>query len=281
MTPPTPTPGTLCEAFQHTAAIDPDSVGLRTVGDSRTLTWQTLAEEVRLMAAGLSRLGVRRGDAVALMMSNRIDFYPIDIAAQHLGATPFSVYNTLPANQIGQVLHNSGATVVLCEAQYVDTLRASGAAVQHLVIVDGRVDNALTLDDVRAFGQANSTFDFEGTWRAVQPNDVLTLIYTSGTTGDPKGVEITHGNMLAQATGVSQVLDFRFGDRITSYLPSAHIADRFTGLYAHEIFGTQITVVGDIKAIAQALPDCRPTIWGGCTPRLGQDQASYRAGHRR
>src|SRR5213078_4911632 len=65
-------------------------------------------------------------------------------------------------------------------------------------------------------------FDFERAWRAVQPDDVLTLIYTSGTTGPSKGVEITHANMLAECRAVASVLPVRPGARITSYLPSAH-----------------------------------------------------------
>lgn len=145
---------------------------------------------------------------------------------------------------------------------------SSGAAVEfveHVVVVDdaaaGANGNALTLEHVRQQGLADDRFDFDTSWRTVLPDDVLTLIYTSGTTGTPKGVEITHANLLAQASAVAQVLDLRFGDRITSYLPSAHIADRFTGLYALALFDVQVTVVHDIKRIAQALLDCRPTTW--------------------
>ena len=110
-------------------------------------------------------------------------------------------------------------------------------------------------------------FDFESTWRAVQPDDVATLIYTSGTTGNPKGVEMTHANLMFESYAVAEVLDWRFGDRMTSYLPSAHIADRWGGLYGQEVFGTQVTVVPDARAIAAALPDVRPTIWGA-VPRV-------------
>ncbi|MGH3595709.1 MAG: AMP-binding protein, partial [Mycobacterium sp.] len=90
-------PTTLPDAFQRTAAIDPDGVALRTPGDTQTLTWRDYAAQVRQVAAGLAGLGVGRGDTVSLMMANRIEFYPLDVGAQHVGATSFSVYNTLPA----------------------------------------------------------------------------------------------------------------------------------------------------------------------------------------
>ncbi|SER12210.1 Long-chain acyl-CoA synthetase (AMP-forming) [Streptomyces sp. yr375] len=260
-----PPPASVCEAFQRTAAVDPAAIALRTVAGTRTVTWRELADDVRVLAAGLAALGIRHGDTVALMMANRTEFYPLDLAVQHLGATPFSVYNTLAPAQLAHVLRNSASRMVVCEAKYLDTVLSCGTPVECVVVLDddeaAANAGALTLEHIRQQGLADDRFDFEATWRAVQPDDVLTLIYTSGTTGTPKGVEITHANLLAQGAGVAQVLDFRFGDRITSYLPSAHIADRFTGLYALALFGVQVTVVPDIKRIAEALLDCRPTIW--------------------
>jgi len=258
-------PATMCEAFQRTASIDPDAVALRTPGDTQTMTWREYAAQVRKVAAGLAGLGVRRGDTVSLMMGNRIEFYPLEVGAQHVGATSFSVYNTLPAEQLTYLFGNAGTKVAICEEQYVDRIRASGAAIEHIVCIDGSPAGTISVDDLYAAAPAD--FDFESTWRAVQPDDVVTLIYTSGTTGNPKGVEMTHTNLLFEGYGLDVVLGIQFGDRITSFLPSAHIADRMTALYAQEMFGTQITVVSDGRAIAAALPDVRPTVWGA-VPRV-------------
>ncbi|BCK58081.1 fatty acid--CoA ligase FadD11 [Nocardia wallacei] len=256
---------TLCAAFQHNAAQRPDAVALRSPGDADTLTWRQYADKVRAVAAGLSGLGVRRGDTVALMMANRIEFYPLEVGAQHLGATSFSVYNTLPAEQIAHVLTNSGARVVMCEAQYVDRLRASGMPLDHVVCVDEAPTGTISVAELMSSGAPD--FDFDGSWRAVRPDDVATLIYTSGTTGPPKGVETTHANLLFECYAVEEVLGIRFGDTITSYLPSAHIADRLTALYFQLVFGTQITCVDDPSRIGPALADLRPTIWGA-VPRV-------------
>ncbi|OBI29237.1 fatty acid--CoA ligase FadD11 [Mycobacterium sp. E2238] len=258
-------PATLCEAFQRSASIDPDAVALRTPGDTQTMTWSELAAQVRKVTAGLAGLGVRRGDTVSLMMANRVEFYPLEIGAQHLGATSFSVYNTLPAEQLTYLFDNAGTKVAICEEQYVDRIRASGAPIEHIVCIDGSPPGTISLDDLYAAAQPD--FDFEATWRAVRPDDVVTLIYTSGTTGNPKGVEMTHAHLLFEAYALNAVLPSRFGDRVTSYLPTAHIADRVMGLYALEVFGAQVTVVSDIRAIAAALPDVRPTVWGG-VPRV-------------
>jgi long-subunit acyl-CoA synthetase (AMP-forming) len=256
---------TLCEAFQRTAAIDPDAVALRTVGGGQALTWRDYALQVRQVAAGLAGLGVRRGDTVSLMMANRIEFYPLEVGAQHVGATSFSVYNTLPADQLGHLFANAGTKVVICEPAYVENIRASGASIEHIVCLDGHPDGTLSMEDLLA--AADDDFDFESSWRAVQPDDVVTLIYTSGTTGPPKGVEMTHTNLLFEAAALDAVLGVRFGDRITSYLPSAHIADRAMALYNSETAGVQVTVVPDARQIGAALPDVRPTIWAA-VPRV-------------
>ncbi|GAA2411303.1 fatty acid--CoA ligase FadD11 [Mycolicibacterium llatzerense] len=259
-------PGTtLPAAFQHTAAIAPDAIALRTPGDAETMTWRQYAEQVQQVAAGLAALGVERGDTVALMMANRIDFYPLEVGAQHVGATSFSVYNTLSAEQLGHVLGNAGPRVIICEAQYVQRINACGVVVDHIVCVDDGPVGTLTVAQLIAGGTAD--FDFDAAWGSVESDDVATLIYTSGTTGNPKGVEITHANLLFQVHGLTDVLGIEHGDTITSFLPTAHIADRLTALYVQEIVGTQVTVVADPAQIGSALADLRPTIWGA-VPRV-------------
>ena len=116
----------LCGAFQATVAREPDTVALRTPGGAVEITWSQYAERVRRIAAGLAALGVRRGDTVGLMMGNRPEFHLCDTGAMHLGAAPFSVYNTLPADQVRHVFGNAGNKVVICEARYLDTVREAG-----------------------------------------------------------------------------------------------------------------------------------------------------------
>jgi long-chain acyl-CoA synthetase len=255
---------TLCEAFQATARRAPDEVALRDGDGSLELTWAQYSERVRSIAAGLAAVGVRRGDTVALMLTNRVEFYPCDTAAVHLGATPFSIYNTSSPEQIAYLFSNAGNRVVITERAFLDRVLAAGPP-PTVVCIDDPADGAITLDELEAGGAG--TFEFEEAWRAVEPDDVLTLIYTSGTTGPPKGVELTHANMLAQCRAAGQVLPLRTGARITSYLPSAHAADRWSSHYNQMMYGLQVTAIPDARQIAAVLPSVRPTVWGG-VPRI-------------
>ncbi|WP_129974848.1 long-chain fatty acid--CoA ligase [Rhodococcus sp. Q1] len=262
MTLRTTTPSTLCEAFQTTAAAYPDKVALRTPDDSVRYTWRQYAQRVERLAAGLAGLGVKRGDTVGLMLTNRPEFHLLDTAAFHLGAVPFSIYNSLTAEQISYVLGNAGNRVMIAEEQFVPVLRQAlgDTKVEHLVCIDGRPEGTMPLDDLEA--AAEPSFDFDAAWKAVQPSDLLTLIYTSGTTGPPKGVELTHANLLAELEATSTYLPTGPDDRILSYLPDAHIANRWGSHYSSLYSGMQITTLDDLKQAITVLPSLRPTLFG-------------------
>src|SRR6266576_2357661 len=161
---PAPGAGTMCEAFQAVAERYRDQVALRTADGSVEITFGEYAERVRRIAAGLAALGVRRGDTVGLMMSNRPEFHLCDTAAFHLGATPFSLYNTLAHDQLAHVLDNAECRVVIAEPEYLDRLEAAG---EPSVLVDVEA-----LGDLEERGDPE--FDFEAAWRAVEPGDVAT-----------------------------------------------------------------------------------------------------------
>jgi long-chain acyl-CoA synthetase len=257
---------TLPHAFQETAALQPDAVAIRTVGDKVVITWRQYADRVRNIAAGLSALGVERGQTVGLMLRNRPEFHLTDTAVMHLGAIPFSIYNTSAPDQIRYLFSNAENKIVVTEKDFLPSVKAAGADLVQVVVVDADVDGCLTLEHLESLG-TEADFDFDSAWRAVRPDDVATLIYTSGTTGPPKGVELTHANVIAEFSAIVDLLGIQPTDRITSYLPHAHIADRVTGHYANMVLGVQVTDVADPRAIAEALPDVRPTTWLG-VPRV-------------
>ncbi len=250
-------PRTLCEAFQRTARIDPDALALRTVGDTLRITWGDYAARVRTIAAALSGLGVTRGDTVAVMLVNRPEFHLVDTAALHLGACPFSIYNSSSPEQIEHLFANAGNKIVVTEPQFVPRLLASGAAT---VISIEPCDGAALLTDLES--AADPAFDLEAAMAAVSPDDLATLIYTSGTTGPSKGVEITHAQALAQVFAISEWLPLEFGATSTSFLPLAHIAERGVGYYRQLVYGSTLTPVADPRQVVAALTELHPDHWG-------------------
>ncbi|MFC8042941.1 AMP-dependent synthetase/ligase [Nocardia sp. NPDC057353] len=261
---------TVPAAFQETVKLRPGQVALRTVGGTQEITWGQYAERVRVLAAGLAQLGVGHGDTVGIMLTNRPEFNLVDTAALHLGATPFSVYNTSSTEQIAHQFGNAGNRVVITEQAFLPIITAVQAEVEHLIVVDGPATGAITLADLEANPKPDFDFDFDAAWQAVRADDLATLIYTSGTTGPSKGVEISHRNVLAQIIALlSGPLKVGFDDRAVSYLPAAHVADRISGHSISLLTGVQITTVPDPREIAAALPDARPTTFFG-VPRVWQ-----------
>src|SRR5262249_28332476 len=163
---------------------------VRTLDDAVSLTWRELARRVDAVAGGLAKLGVRRGDTVALMIGNRPEFHLVDLAVTMLGATPFSLYQTLAPEQIAYVVGDAGARPAIADTALLPGLHAARRDLPDLarvVVLDGDAPGAIPLGEIEG---SNPSFDVESAWRAVTADDVLTLIYTSGTTGPPKGVQV-------------------------------------------------------------------------------------------
>jgi long-subunit acyl-CoA synthetase (AMP-forming) len=257
---------TICEAFQITAAERPDQPAVRAVAGAGEMTFSELRTRVERVAAGLAGLGVGRGDTVALMMLNRPEFHACDLGALHLGAVPFSIYNTSAPEQIAYLFENAGNEVVITERMFVPAIRGAGFD-GHVVLIDGGEDDGATsLEELEAGG--DSDFDVEAAWRAIEPDDLLTLIYTSGTTGPPKGVQLTHKNILTVVRAFHTIIGDTSEGRMVSFLPSAHIADRWASHYQCLCCeGFTITSVADPRQVIAALPEVRPTVWGA-VPRV-------------
>src|SRR5262249_25048626 len=152
------------------------------------------------------------------------------LAAVTLGATPFSIYQTLTPDQIAYVVGDAGARTAVVETALLEPLLAARVklpALEHVIVVDG-AGGTHTLAEVEG---SNPGFDAGKAWRAVKPDDLLTLIYTSGTTGPPKGVQLTHRNVIACAEAIEQIVALPDEARVISWLPAAHIAERNAHYY--------------------------------------------------
>ncbi|MEB2283715.1 MAG: hypothetical protein B6D46_15715 [Polyangiaceae bacterium UTPRO1] len=263
------TAATMCEAFQRTAAELAEKPALRAYGDARVWTWAEYAGAVRRLAAGLSALGVGHGDPVASLLVNRPEFHLFDTAAMHLGAPGWSLYNTSTLEQMARALAIAGSRVLVTEHAFLEralALRERVDALAHVIVVDGVAPaGTLSIGDVEAAGAAS--FDFAAAWRGVAPADILTLIFTSGSSGTPKCVELTHRNMLAKLCAFDAVYPLTPGGHTISFLPRAHIADRWNNQYGPMLFGQTVTCLADASQLFACSAAVRPTAWGG-VPRV-------------
>jgi len=256
----------LYEAFVATVERLGDEVALRS-GDSAQ-SWSELAAQVGRIAGGLASLGVGKGDTVALLLSNRPEFVACDLAAVALGAVPFSIYQTSSPEQIAYVVGDAGARVAIVEAAFLDSFeraREDLPELEHLIVLDADPGESETLAQLEA---RDPGFDPSAAGAAVGPDDLLTLIYTSGTTGPPKGVQLTHRNLLTLVASVDDLVPFpEEGGCVISWLPAAHIAERGANYYLPVVKGLEIHICPDPREIVQFLPQARPT-WFFAVPRV-------------
>jgi long-chain acyl-CoA synthetase len=255
----------LAKAFQATVERLGDATAIRD-GD-RSLSWRELRERAARIAGGLRSIGVEKGDTVALMLGNRLEFMPIDLGAVTLGAVPFSIYQTSSPEQIQYVCSDAEAKVAIVEQAYLERFLAAKEdlpQLEHLITLDGE-GGTMTLEQLEA---ADPDFDDRAA-DEVDPDDLLTLIYTSGTTGPPKGVQLTHRNLMSLVSAVEDMIPFPSDQQndVISWLPAAHIAERGAHYYLPAIKGVSVTVCPDPRKIAEVLPQVRPT-WFFAVPRI-------------
>jgi long-chain acyl-CoA synthetase len=260
---------TIAEAFHITAANKAGDVAIRTKGDEVAWTWAELRERVDALAAGLVALGLQRGQTVALLLGNRPEFHLCDLAVVTAGGTPFSIYVQYTPEQIRYLMSDAGARILICEHGLLGGVleaRKELPDLDHVIVVDGEApDGVLTLDEVVANGDPD--FDAEASVAAIAPQDVLTIIYTSGTTGPPKGVQLSHRNLLAAVEGAEELIDFPPDGRVISWLPSAHVAERNAHHYLPIVYGLQVTCCDNPREILGYLPEVRPA-WFFAVPRI-------------
>jgi len=259
---------TMIEAFRRTAEVHADRIAVRTKDDEVSLTWAQLRDRVDALAGGLAGLGVGRGDTIALMMGNRPEFHVADLAAMTLGATPVSIYLTFTPAQIAYVVGDAAAKVAIVEQAHLERLEVARdelPALETVIVVEGgQGPGTVGWDEVEG---ADLGFDPEPHWTAVEPEDLITLIYTSGTTGPPKGVQLTHRNLMAGARAADSVIHFPEGSRVISWLPAAHIAERMAHHYLPIVFGMTVTDCPVAREVVGYLPAVKPT-WFFAVPRI-------------
>jgi long-chain acyl-CoA synthetase len=253
----------LGEAFLATVAARGDAPALLHADLTVALTWREYGAHARRAAAGLAALGLRKSETLGLLLTNRPEFHVADAGALLLGVTPFSMYNTSAPEQLAHFIADAGCRVVITEVSLLDGLLAArergASGIEHVIVVDD--------DSSGLWAELLASEELEDDPAAVRPGDLATLIYTSGTTGVPKGVQLTHENILTMIGDVAGLIGVEAKQRAISYLPMAHIAERVCTHYLPMIVGFSVVCCPRPADVTGLLPRVRPDFFFS-PPRL-------------
>jgi long-chain acyl-CoA synthetase len=268
---PRPAPGTLNQLFFEAAERfkKPDALQYKKDGKYRPISHAEVLERVRHLARGLSSLGVRRGDRVAILSENRPEWAIADFACLTAGMTDVPIYPTIPAEQIAYILKDSGATAIFVsnkeQAEKIRQIRAQLPALKAVIGFDevpGLTN--MSISELEKRGVPGENRETIATYRedalTVKPDDVATIIYTSGTTGEPKGVMLTHDNIFSNVQAARKAIPFEGADTCLSFLPLSHIFERMGGHYLMWATGTSIAYAESIDTVPVNLAEVKPTI---------------------
>jgi len=271
-------PATLPELF-HSAASQfdlPNALNYKEDGEWRPISSRQVVERAENIALGLHLLGLRKGDHAAILAANSPEWTLTDAACQFAGIVDVPIYTTIRAESIRYILDDSGARVFFVEnKEMFERVREAidqCSALEHLVLFHAETvsdDRLISLCDLEARGAELRRSDpnlAEQLRGAIEPCDLATLIYTSGTTGEPKGVMLTHRNLISNVMDASERYAFSGDDVSLSVLPLSHVFER-TGMYVYIRFGMQVHYAESIDKVPDNLREVRPTIFIG-VPRI-------------
>ena len=268
---PRPAPGTLNQLFFEAVSKynRPDALQVKTGGFYRPISHTEVADRVRHAARGLSSLGVRRGDRVAILSENRPEWAVADFACLSIGLTDVPIYPTLPADQIAYMLKDSGAVAIFVsnktQAEKIREIRSQLSALKTVIGFDDIPGlTNMSIAELENRGVQGENKESINTYRedalTVKPDDLATIIYTSGTTGEPKGVMLTHDNIYGNVAASRTAIPFEGRDVALSFLPLSHIFERMGGHYLMFATGTSIAYAESIDAVPVNMQEVRPTL---------------------
>ena len=242
-------------------------------------THDQLKHRVEAFAHALCQLGLKKGDRVGIVSENRLDWTMVDFAMVGMGIIDVPVFPTLTAKQMQFIYADCSARcIIVSNTAQLNKIKQVWHELPDLqfVIVMNEIDS----DDKRILSlhhllsDAESTIDsdtraksFRQRSEQVVADDILTIIYTSGTTGNPKGVVLTHGNLISNVTNSMNIVTLTEHDTLLSYLPLCHIFERMAGFYLAFSVGATVTVTDSIETVAELMQAVRPTIMTS-VPRL-------------
>ncbi len=262
--------GTLCGLFRARVAATPDQVAYRQFDEVRnawvSFTWVQVAAEVARWQTALTKEGLVPGDRVAVMLRNSVEWVIFDQAALALGLVTVPLYLDDRPESAAYILNHSGTRLLLVEGKFqhkkLAEIAGSATTLQHIVSLTAP-EGGLVDWSTRFVVAADWLAAAAGTpvpERHLTPDLLVSIVYTSGTTGRPKGVMLTHDNLLWNAFYASQCADFDPHEVFLSFLPMSHTLERTGGYYLPMLVGAEVVYARSIAQLAQDLLAIRPTV---------------------
>ena len=243
------------------------------------ISYKELKEETDLFAYGLTEIGLKKNDCVALISENRPEWVYSDFAMQMLGIINVPLYPSLTSDSIEYILNDSEAKAIIVSTGFqlnkVLKIIKNCKHLKQIIIFNEHEDgegktNILTFKQIQEKGKNNKKKYPEllkKTANEIKENDVCTIIYTSGTTGEPKGVILTHRNIISNVNAALEIFPITKDDIFLSFLPLCHIFERMAGYYTAFAAGCTIYYAESIEKVATNLQEAKPTLMTS-VPRL-------------
>jgi long-chain acyl-CoA synthetase len=267
-------PATLVDIFNGIARDHkrPDTLNYKSDGRWVSVSSDELLARAKRIAAGLHAIGVHRGDRVALLSESRVEWTLTDAGSIFAGTIDVPIYATLMPPQVRYILNDSGAGVLFLpnREKFIELKDALGECpqVKHVIFFEGSGDG-MTLAELEERGQELEQREPGHIDRSVvqtQPDDLATIIYTSGTTGEPKGVMLTHSNLVSNLIDSSGHHDFGEQDTALSVLPLSHVFER-QAMYMYLHKGMAVYFAESLQTVGPNLREVSPTVLVG-VPRI-------------
>ena len=248
----------------------PDCFAAKINGQYTPISTDAVVEQVNLVSLGLRSLGIGKNDKVAIISMNRPEWMFADFGIAQLGATSVPMYPSITVEDYRYIFTDAGVKAVfVADAKLLDKVREATQGLNippDNIFTFDKVEGARHFSELLELGKKGNSADLEPLKAAVQPDDLLTLIYTSGTTGQPKGVMLTHNNLLSNCRNSQRFVPVTKDDKALSFLPLCHIFERMvTHLYL--INGVSIYYAESMETIADNLREVKPEIFT-TVPRL-------------
>ncbi len=227
-----------------------------------------IAEKI---SAGFADLGIKKGDRIAIISANRMEWALSDYAALFLGAVLVPLYPSLIDHQIEYILNDSQAKIIIAEdvsqTAKIDKIQQNLKTIEHYFIIDNNKNKddktwptLLSLEEKGAVFIKHHERYIAESIEGIQREDIATIIYTSGTTGEPKGVILVHKNFLSNLEAVSELFECSHEDEFLSFLPLSHILERTAGHYFSCYHAATVAYAESIDCLPENLQDIRPTL---------------------